>query len=174
MTSFLSRYSRMRSLAGIAVLLFLGRFCLETKLADPLQNLLFLAGIAAGILALQYLLQRHEINGSPSIFPQLLTALFLTGAPGVYASTEAALASPLVLLAVSNIFDCYRNDRCRVAVFNAFFLLTAASLLLPPLIWTLPFFWMLFNLVQTLSPRRFLSSLAGIACVLWLVGACCG
>lgn len=118
----------------------------------------------------QTIVRRYELIRTISILPSFFYAFSVAVSVPVHFLLPASVAMCLLLLAVINLFNCYREEHCRVQIFNACFFLTLAALLVPPILLLIPFYWLTFHLLNRMSIGRFLISLAGVGFVFWLLG----
>ena len=121
------------------------------------------------LLLLQQMVERYDLTENRCIFPLAIFLLVAAFIIPLYVQPAAAWATLLSLTGLSRLFDCYKQAQCNRALFDAFFCFTTAAVAVPPLIGLVPLMWILFLAVNVPSAGRLLSSLAGIATLLWTV-----
>ncbi len=125
--------------------------------------------VAVILILLNQTVEHYALTTSLCNFPLVFFLLPLACFVPLYFQLSAALASLLCMSACRQLFDCYQANDCNTQTFNVFLLISVASLLVPPLLWMIPVLWIIYNIVNKLNLSRFLSSVAGIALVAWMV-----
>lgn len=122
--------------------------------------------VSGNAFLIQLLVRHYELLGNLSIFPATIYFLLNAACPSLLFEPQSFLASACLLATCLNFFECYRQNECRVRLFNAFFFLSIAGIFLPRFLLLIPVFWIIFNIVNTLNFKRWIASLFGMGTVI--------
>lgn len=95
--------------------------------------------------------------------------LLVTANPSIQTLSEGNLASITLLISLFFLFRSYQKPAASANLFYTFVSLGIGSMLLPPLIWTAPLYWIGAYGFQSLTPKSFFASLAGWLLPYWFL-----
>ena len=106
-----------------------------------------------------------------SFFPFFLVCLLLVAIYPFINPRITLLACLFMTWSCLRLFSIAEDTDVNKAVFDASFLLSLASLIIPRLVWLLPLMWLITGMIQSFSFRNFFSSLIGFLCTFWIIAA---
>jgi len=126
--------------------------------------------LVANAILFQFIVRRYELLRTLGVLTFFIYCFITAASIPLHRLIPGSFAALFIGLAYFSIFESYRKENCKTQVFNASFLIVSASLFVPPLIFLLPLFWLVFNIVNTMNFKRWLVSLMGALAVFWLLG----
>ncbi|MDD2559486.1 MAG: DUF6427 family protein [Bacteroidales bacterium] len=131
-----------------------------------LQFLLLLANA----ILFQFIVRKYELLRTLGVLTFFIFCFIAAASVPLHHLIPGSFAALFIGLAYISVFESYRKENCNTQVYNASFLIVLASLFVPPLLFLLPLFWLVFNIVNTMNFKRWLVSLMGALTVFWLLG----
>ncbi|MDD4640278.1 MAG: DUF6427 family protein [Bacteroidales bacterium] len=130
-----------------------------------LQFLLLLANA----ILFQFIVRKYELLRTLGVLTFFIFFFIAAASVPLHRLIPGSFAALFMGLAYISVFESYRKENCNTQVYNASFLIVLASLFVPPLLFLLPLFWLVFNIVNTMNFKRWLVSLMGALTVFWLL-----
>ncbi len=126
--------------------------------------------LVANAILFQFIVRKYELLRTLGVLTFFIYCFIAAACVPLHQLIPGSFASLFIGLAYISVFESYRKENCNTQVYNASFLIVLASLFLPTLLFLLPLFWLIFNIVNTMSFKRWLVSLMGALTVFWLLG----
>jgi hypothetical protein len=126
-----------------------------------------LSNILSGIITLfnAFLIaqfnNKYTIIRTRTFLPIFIFLLLMSSWNDIHLLNGSHFALTLFILALFFFFDMYRDPNASEQAFMGSFLISAASLIVHPLVFVIPVCWMGFIMLKSLSLRTFLGSVFG-------------
>jgi len=115
-----------------------------------LQNIFAVILIFIQASLLNYILSRHKISKETTLFAGVVYVLLVSLIPENIGLSPILIANTFLILAVANLFDCYKQADAGALIFNSGFFLGVASVFYTPYL-----VFILFGLIALILVRSF-------------------
>ncbi|MBK9255491.1 MAG: hypothetical protein IPM42_08395 [Saprospiraceae bacterium] len=115
-----------------------------------LQNIVAVILIFIQASLLNYILSRHKISRETTLFAGVVYVLLVSLIPDNNGLSPILIANTFLILAVANLFDCYKQSEAGAFIFNSGFFLGIASVFYTPY-----FVFIIFGLIALILVRSF-------------------